>query len=500
LDGRATDLARPGRDLQRDQVFRDTRADGAVLDVGKPATSWATSIEGPSSVEAQDISVDSAGNSHVTGLFFGTATFGTTRLTSKGKYDIFVAKVDPYGKFLWVISMGGSSWDTGYSISVDGAGNSHVTGNFSGTATFGPATLTSNGTTDIFVARVGPTGKLVWVTSAGGEGVYPPALDIGLGISVDSTGNSYVTGQLSGKAAFGTTTLTSKGRGIFVARVDPTGKFLWARSVGNTWWSSGEGVSVDGTGSALVTGYFNGSVTFGTIAMVSGGKDDIFVAKVDPAGKFLWARSAGGTGDDSGMGYGISADRKGNSYVTGSFSGVASFGSTTLSSPPGCRTSTCIQNSLVFVAKVDPAGKFLWAISAGKTLSTGPGNPGDRWDASGTGISVDSSGNSYVTGYFFGPATHGGAAFGTAAVTSKGEYDIFVFKVGPTGKLDWVKTAGGGAIGSHLDESGEGISVDVTGNSYVTGVFSGTATFGSTTLVSVGDPDAFVWKIGAGSP
>ncbi len=134
--------------------------------------------------------MDSAGNSHVTGLFFGTATFGTTRLTSKGKYDIFVAKVDPYGKFLWVISMGGSSWDTGYSISVDGAGNSHVTGNFSGTATFGPATLTSNGTTDIFVARVGPTGKLVWVTSAGGEGVYPPALDIGLGISVDSTGKS----------------------------------------------------------------------------------------------------------------------------------------------------------------------------------------------------------------------------------------------------------------------------------------------------------------------
>jgi hypothetical protein len=86
----------------------------------------------------QGIAVDASGNSYVTGGFEGTATFGSTTLESSGSQDIFVAKLDNRGNWLWAKKAGGTDSDYGYGIAVDASGNSYVTGYFySATATFG---------------------------------------------------------------------------------------------------------------------------------------------------------------------------------------------------------------------------------------------------------------------------------------------------------------------------------------------------------------------------
>jgi hypothetical protein len=133
--------------------------------------------------------VDGSGNSHVTGSFGGTATFGSTTLTDTKDGDIFVAKYDPDGNVLWAVQAGGIEGNTGNGIAVDGLGNSYVTGSFQGDAAFDGTTLTSAGSSDIFVAKYDPDGNVVWVTQTGNAGQ-----ELGRGIALDGSRNSYVTG------------------------------------------------------------------------------------------------------------------------------------------------------------------------------------------------------------------------------------------------------------------------------------------------------------------
>ena len=116
---------------------------------------WANRAGGVDLDEGWGIATDASGNSYVTGRFRDTATFGSTALTSSGEKDIFVAKLDPNGNWLWVKQAGGINMDIGYGIASDASGNSYVTGVFGSTATFGSTTLTSSGEGDIFVAKIG---------------------------------------------------------------------------------------------------------------------------------------------------------------------------------------------------------------------------------------------------------------------------------------------------------------------------------------------------------
>ena len=120
---------------------------------------WANQAGGTNDDTGYSIAVDANGNSYVTGSFFGSATFGTTTLTSSGYEDIFVAKMDNNGNWLWANKAGGTNWDYGYGIAVDANGNSYVTGYFWGNATFGTTTLTSSGQYDIFVAKMDSNGN-----------------------------------------------------------------------------------------------------------------------------------------------------------------------------------------------------------------------------------------------------------------------------------------------------------------------------------------------------
>jgi Tfp pilus assembly protein PilZ len=418
---------------------------------------WATSSRSSLNIIGQSISVDNCGNSYVTGLFNGTLTFGSFTLISFGNsIDIFVTKLDQNGKFTWATQAGGINNDGGFGISVDNCGNSYVTGSFSGTATFGAFTLVSSGLDDIFVAKLDKNGNFIWVTQAGGSDA-----DSGVGISVDNCGNSYVTGYFVGTATFGPFTLVSSGlNDIFVAKLDKNGKFIWVTQAGGTDDDKGYAISVDNCGNSYVTGSFNGTATFGAFTLISLGLRDLFITKLDKNGKFIWVTQAGGDINDI-QGLGISVD--GNNYVTGVFIGTATFGSFTL-------VSTIIS---IFVAKLDKNGNFIWVKQAG-------GNNSNQ----GVGISIDNCGNSYVTGSFSGSST-----FGSFTLVSAGSFDIFITKLDINGQFIWATQAGG-----IDDDKGYAISVDNCGNSYVTGYITGNATFDAFNLTNIGQ-EMFVAKI-----
>ena len=116
---------------------------------------WAAQAGGAYNDAGNSVATDGSGNSVVTGSFSGSATFGDTTLTSAGSSDMFIAKYDADGNFLWAAQAGGADQERGLDVATDGSGNSIVTGWFRSTATFGDTTLTSAGSSDMFIAKLG---------------------------------------------------------------------------------------------------------------------------------------------------------------------------------------------------------------------------------------------------------------------------------------------------------------------------------------------------------
>jgi len=118
-----------------------------------------------------------------------------------------------------------------------------------------------------------------WARIAGASGDFT---DLGYGISTDFTGNIYVTGYFKDTATFGSYPLTSSGDSdIFVAKLDPNGNWLWVKKAGSSGTDVGKGVSTDTNGNVYVTGYFQNTASFGSFDLVSFGGKDIFVSKLD---------------------------------------------------------------------------------------------------------------------------------------------------------------------------------------------------------------------------
>lgn len=432
----------------------------------EPEWEWAAQGGGIGFDEGRSITIDDFSNNYVTGSFYDTAIFGSYSLVSSEDSDIFVAKMDANGNWLWATQAGGSSLDKGFAIAVDDNGCSYVTGYFRETAVFGSYSLACSGGVNIFVAKLDANGNWLWANQAEGIG-----WDISRSITLDTNGSSYITGRFNGTVTFGSFSLTSIGGGngegdIFVAKVDADGNWQWATQAGGYGFSeSGYAITIDNNNNCYVAGNFESIATFNSISLTSIGYSDIFVAKIDQNGNWLWATQAGSINDD--IGYGISIDDNCSSYVTGNFGSTATFGSFSL---------TCSGNRDIFVAKIDANGNWLWATQAG----------GTSYDK-GSAIVIDDDFSSYVTGNFMETAT-----FGSFSITSNESSDIFVAKVDANGDWLWVTQAG-----SLSSDMSYGVSIDNNCNSYVTGSFYNTATFGLNSLTSFGDSDIFVAKLGS---
>jgi len=465
------------------------------------------------------IVVDSTGAAYVTGgTFSSEATFpvvGGPDLTFNGYVYAFVAKVNPTGTALiYAGYIGGNRDDFGNGIAVDSTGAAYVTGHTtSSEATFpvvGGPDLTHNGGYDAFVAKVEPDGTaLIYSGYIGGSGS-----DSGPGIAVDSTGAAYVTGTTTASEAtfpvVGGPDLTYNGGGLFasdafVAKVKVDGSGLdYAGYIGGSSDDYGNGIAVDSTGAAYVTGHTTSSeATF----PVAGGPDlthngypiaiysDAFVAKVAPDGTALtYAGYIGGANDDGGTG--IAVDSTGAAYVTGTtLSSEATF--PVVGGPDLTYNGSAYDSSYffyggdAFVAKVAPDG----------TALSYAGYIGGSGFDTGNGIAVDATGAAYVTGW----TNSSEATFpvvGGPDLTYNGSDpyyyggDAFVAKVNPAGTA----LIYAGYIGGNGSDYCADIAVDSTGAAYVTGyTASSEDTFpvvgGPDLTFNGGGVDAFVAKI-----
>ncbi|KOO27778.1 pkd domain-containing protein, partial [Chrysochromulina tobinii] len=287
---------------------------------------WAVQTGGTGPVLGFGIAHDGAGGALVTGYFGGHASFGSTSLTSRGTEDAFVMHVTASGAIDWAVQAGGASHDQGYSIAHDGAGGALVTGYFSGQASFGSTSLTSQGGSNAYVTHVTASGAIDWAVQTGGASYTN-------GIAHDGAGGALVTGYFSGQASFGSTSLISRGStDAFVMHVTASGAIDWAVQAGGESVTESNGIAYDdGAGGALVTGYFMGKASFGSTSLISRGSTDTFVMYVTASGAIDWAVQAGGSsGGSSAQARALAHDGAGNALVTGYFSGNASFGSTTL--------------------------------------------------------------------------------------------------------------------------------------------------------------------------
>ena len=361
---------------------------------------WVKRAGGTANDYGQKVAIDKSGDVIVVGYFSESATFGSITLNSSGGTDIFIAKYDgSSGNVSWAKRAGGTGYDYGYDIETDHQDNILVTGSFNGSATFDYATLNSAGSSDVFLAKYNNSGNLIWVRQGGGNDY-----DYGNSVEPDRDDNIFITGRFNGSATFGSFTLTSSGSSdIFIVKYNSSGNVLWARRAGGSGVDYGNGVSTDATNSVIITGYFSGSATFGSINLNSSGSYDIFVAKYDASGNVQWAKKAGGSNSD--QAHSITTDKFNNNIITGNFYSSATFGSTTLYSAGGYD---------VFVAKYDDAGNLLWAKQAG-------GSSSDY----GYGITSDLSSNIILTGYFQSTAN-----FGSTTISSAGGSDIFIAKIG----------------------------------------------------------------------
>jgi len=449
---------------------------------------WAKRMGATSYDRGFAIAVDSSGNVYTTGFFGDTVDFdpgaGTANLTSAGDSDIFISKLGNGGNLLWAKSMGGLNAEYGLGIAVDSSGNVYTTGAFRGTADFDPGAgiynMTNAGLEDIFVSKLDGSGNFVWAKSMGGGDD-----ELAYSIAVDSSGNVYTTGYFGGTIDFdpnvgGTAELTSVGVGdIFISKLDGSGSFVWAKSMGGTNYDQGYSIAVASSGNIYTTGFFYGTADFdpgaGTTNLTSMGLEDIFVSKLDGSGDFVWAKSIGGTSSD--IGIDIAVDSSGSVYTTGVFKNTADF-------DPGAGTSNLTSMGLedIFVSKLDGSGNFAWAKRMGGTMY-------DR----GRGIALDSRDNVYTTGFFEGTADFDPGA-GTTNLTSAGLEDIFVSKSDGSGNFVWAKSMGGTSY-----DIGRSIALDSSSNVYTTGSFVGTADFdpgaGTANLTSAGLEDIFVSKI-----
>ena len=297
---------------------------------------YSTLLGGNGFEAAFGLAVDGGGSLFVTGetedalMPFPTTPGAFDQLYNGGFRDAFVAKLAPSGGSLtYSTFLAGNSYDQGTGVAVDGSGAAHVTGRTEDGTTDFPTTSGAfdevhNGSSDVFVTKLAASGaSLAYSTFLGGSD-----FDLGRRLALDSSGAAFVTGRtLNAATDFPVTTgafdTTHNGDfDAFVTKVSPSGASLaYSTFVGGNNDDSGQGIVLDGTGSAYVAGRSDAGfavwpTTAGAFDTTHNGEADAAVARLNPSGSGLeYSSFLGGSGFDTG--WAVAVDAVGAMYVTG---------------------------------------------------------------------------------------------------------------------------------------------------------------------------------------
>ena len=314
------------------------------------------------------------------------------------------------------------------------------------------------------------------------EQLGTPGLDFAFGIATDSNDNAYAVGGTS-KA------LTGENAGandIFIAKYDEQGNELFLKQFGSPGPETAFSVAVGGGDSVFVSG-----VTFGSLEGSNAGFTDAWVAKFNDQGDQIWLEQFGSDNRDNSFGGSLAIDTNSNviqaGYTLGDVGGsnagedttdpwvvkfdndgnqlwIEQFGTPTYDELFGVTTD--LEDNIyltgwtigdlggtneglydVWLAKYDPDGNQAWIEQFGTSDYEFP-----------AGVSTDSEGNVYSTGY----------TLGNIGGTSSGSYDVWVAKHDSDGNEIWTEQFGSGGA----DEP-QSIAIDADDNVFVTGFTNG---------------------------
>ncbi len=297
---------------------------------------WAAALGGDGTDWAYSLDLGPDGSVYTTGFYSQTGDFDpgteTFLMTSKGLQDIFISKLDPNGKFVWSKSVGGIGADWGLSLKAAKNGNVYVSGSFDESVDFDPSPsgtyfLKSHGLSDSYLVVLGNDGSFKWARSFGGV-----EADEAAALAVDNKSNVYLTGHFESTVDFDPgvdiSELGPRGFGdSYVLKLDSLGNFVWVNSIQATNSASGLAIALDEFGYVYSAGSFGYSADFdpgfSSYILESQGAEDMYISKLDPQGKLVWALARGGRGTD--IPNGLSVAKDGAVYVSGNFDDSVDF-------------------------------------------------------------------------------------------------------------------------------------------------------------------------------
>jgi hypothetical protein len=361
--------------------------------------------------QIEDIRVDSTGAAYVVG--YSSPNFPTTSNAFLGSVTsgdhAFVAVVNPTGTALtYATYLAGttSATDTAYGVAVDSLGKIYVTGD-TDSLTFPTTagvfqTKNSSGSQTAFVAKIDPTksgaASLVYSTYLSGL----TSTDVENAIAVDSSGDAYVTGNVSGsdfpvtKGAF---TYDGEGLGqggVYVTKLNPTATALvYSAYLGV---GTGNGIAVDGSGLAYVTGSISSYTDFPTTTgAFQVTYPDGFASQLNAAGSALGYSTFLSGAQESTFPIGIAIEPGCTSPCDAFIVGYTGEDDLTLTNPIQDFNASYVNGSTgndVFVTELNTTG----TAAVFSTYIGGSSDDSSQNTAHSPSIAVNSTGDAYVVG------------------------------------------------------------------------------------------------------
>jgi hypothetical protein len=448
-----------------------------------------------------DITTDAQENVIAVGSFNSDTDFdpgpGSFILSAMGNNDGFIQKLDQQGNFIWAKQISGAMIESIHKVALDTGGNIYLAGEYNATVDFnpGPATFNLTSTThtipslksiDVYVVKLDPNGDFLWAKSFGG-----PEYDAIADMEIDVHGNVILGGYFGLSPDFdpGTATvnITSAGMNdIYITKLDSNGNFIWSKRVGGTGDEHISNMVLDASGNIYATGYFYGPVDFNPGAGIftlsgsapdplNGQLQDVYVAKLDNDGNFIWASKFGGPKSE--LGYALAVDSNGSVYCSGVFFGTADF------DPGTADYNLDSVFSSMYLAKLDSNGQFGWAK---KISGTGLVEP--------RRMQFDTEGNLFINGLYSNTVSFGLSPEFELTSTTVNTPDVFIAKFNASGDASWVKSIGGTG-----EDDIYGMTITSEGSIYANGSFSETADFNPNAatfnMTSAGSGDLFVIRL-----
>lgn len=321
----------------------------------KDCAVWSKGLDALTAMDA-----DGQGNIYLALSTASPINLGGGLLTPAGNSDLVIAKLDAAGNHVWSKIYGDAQGQGVSTIDVDSTGNIAVAGLYGGTMNFGGGAIASQGSSDLYVAKLDTNGNQIWAKT-----FHPSTSVNSKGIGITAGGDVALAGSFQGTLNFGGGTLTSSGSGtddIYVAKLKGAdGGQLWASKYGDSAAQYVHTLGVDPGGNIIVAGIYTGTLALGNPSLVAAGYD-LYFAVFNGNGSLVCR--AGITSTDSDFFTAVGVDSASNIVLAGSFYGTLNFGGANISNGGGAAYGQ------IFLAQLTSACVHKWSKAVGDPLNS----------------------------------------------------------------------------------------------------------------------------------